>query len=79
MKKSALCMERMRIRVEEIDRDHDAHTTVGRVTAVSRRKLRGRPVAVLELLIRVPVLERESLRATRRRVRDEALLFVDPA
>ena len=71
-------MERMTIRVHSVDRDHETNTEVGRVMVVSRRQLKGLPVATLELRIRVSVIENERPASTKRRVLDEALLFLDP-
>lgn len=72
-------MERMKICVERVDRDLRTNAEVGRVKAVSSRTLCGQPVAVLQIKIRVAVQPLESPQDTRRRLREEALQFLDPA
>lgn len=70
-------MEAMTVRVQAIT--VSAETVTALVTATSRERYVGHPLARIEISLRLPVVQAESPRDTRERVRDEALRFLDVA
>ena len=67
----------MRIRVMSVAMCPEDRVAVARVQAVSARKLRGRPVAIIEVEVRLQVPADESPHVTRRRAREAAVDFLD--
>ena len=67
----------MTVRVREFSLDSQIITAL--VTATSRERCKGQPVASIQISLRLPVLDGERPRHTRERVRDEALRFLDVA
>jgi hypothetical protein len=70
-------MEPMTVRVKEITLDAGVLTAL--VTATSRGRFRGQPVARITINLTLPALAGESPRDTRERVGDEALRWLDIA
>ena len=70
-------MEAMTVRVREIT--VGATTVAAIVTATSRERFRGQPVAQLQIKLQLAAIAEESQRVTRERVRNEALRFLDVA
>jgi len=68
-------MEAMTVRVREITVSAAAVTAT--VTATSRDRFAGQPVARIQIRLQLAANEGESPRDTRERVRDEALRFLD--
>ena len=67
----------MTVRVREFTLESQLITAL--VTATSRERFQGQPVARIQISLRLPVLDGECPRHTRERVRDEALRFLDVA
>ena len=65
----------MTVRVRRIAADSGTVTAL--VTATSRERFRGRPIARIEIALALPAILDENPRDTRERVRDEALRFLD--
>jgi hypothetical protein len=72
-------MEQPRVRVRSVEVLPEGHLAVARVSATSARKVRGRPVARIELKVAVEVRRDEPEASLRSRLRDEALAFLDVA
>jgi hypothetical protein len=70
-------MERMRVQVRSVRALPNERLGFARVSATSTRKVRGRPVARIELKVAVEVQRDEPDATLRSRVRDEALAFLD--
>ena len=73
----AHAMEPMTVRVRRIT--FGAGTVTALVTATSRERCKGQPVARIQISLRLHVLDGECPRHTRERARDEALRFLDVA
>ena len=67
----------MTVRVQEITLDSGIVTAL--VTATSRERFQGRPVARIRIGLTLPVRDGESPRGVRERVRGETLRFLDIA
>ena len=70
-------MESMTVRVRGITLDSGIVTAL--VTATSRERFKGQPVARIRINLTLPVRDGESPRGVRERVRGEALRFLDIA
>jgi hypothetical protein len=70
-------MEALRVRVKSVEVRPAQRLAVARVSATSTRKVRGRPVARIELAVAVEVERGEPAAHLRARLRDEALAFLD--
>jgi hypothetical protein len=72
-------MEAMRLRVRSVRVLADERLAVARVSAVSKRKMRGRVAARIDLEVLVEIASGERESTIRARARDEALGFLDLA
>ena len=70
-------MEAMTVRVQAIT--VGAETVTALVTATSRERYVGHPLARIEISLRLTVGQGESVRNVRERARDEVLRFLDVA
>lgn len=70
-------LEPMTVRVREITIESRGVTAL--VTATSRERFRGRPIARIEIALTLPAVPGENPRDTRERVRGEALRYLDIA
>ena len=70
-------MEAMTIHVREVAIGAEIVTAV--VTATSRARFRGRPLATIRVRLRLSAVDGESPRDRRERVREEALRSLDVA
>jgi hypothetical protein len=67
-------MERLLVCVHRIALNRRASRVLAHAQATSVERHRGKPCAVISLQLNLPVLNNESSRALRQRVRDEAQL-----
>jgi hypothetical protein len=68
-------MEQFRIRVLELHRKGEIVTA--KVRAISKRQIKGRPIASIHLQVRIESVPGEKSRVTSERAFNEALLFLD--
>jgi hypothetical protein len=72
-------MEPMCVRVRSVEVNSEVGLAVARVEATSVRKVRGRPVARIELKVAIEAECGEPAVIRKARPRDEALAFLDLA